>query len=467
MDPLGSALSSLVNALQNAAQSQAAAPVQGAQPTAVPMAELLAMVDQDVSLLYLGQTADGGLLLQLPSGQTLAAQGQMPYPDGTQLLVRILAGSGADAPLRLQTLQAAPPAAPAILAPLLQGEAAPLQASLAQPDPPPGLASLAELFQFLGGAGSGQEPSLPDPAQLQAALDTLPAPALASLKSLLDLAQAPAGSAAAAAPAGQGAGLAAALEAWLNAAPAAASGAAAQRPADPAQAVIQDVLQRFQAALERHPEVPAAQGDTLTQWLRNLVSAPDARTAAAQDRPAAADSPAQVLQTLLGGRAGAPASAPETWESWIRSSVKVLSDPATVPQSAAFHAAQAKEGTAFYEIPLPWSPQHPLQMWLESDRDPRDPGQPGAETHRVLLGLAFSNLGETRLGLAKSGANLQVRVWAEHPEGLEATREAMESELKDLGSTVDLKILRLDPGPGGTIPSLRSEVTGTTLHALG
>jgi len=32
---------------------------------------------------------------------------------------------------------------------------------------------------------------------------------------------------------------------------------------------------------------------------------------------------------------------------------------------------------------------------------------------------------------------------------------------------VDLKIMALSPGPGGTIPSLRSQVTGATLEALG
>jgi hypothetical protein len=84
----------------------------------------------------------------------------------------------------------------------------------------------------------------------------------------------------------------------------------------------------------------------------------------------------------------------------------------------------------------------------------------------VLLGLSFSNLGETRLGIAKGDAGLQVRVWTEHPELLEASRSAVEGELGELGDSVDLKIMALTPGPAG-IPSLRSQVTGATLEAMG
>jgi len=467
MDPISNALATLLNAVQ--------AVDRPALSTAAPLPALMALLGQDVSLQFLGLTEGGALLLQLPSGQTVTAQGQLPYPDGTQLLVRILAGSGADAPLRLQTLQATPPAAPAILAPLLQGEAAPLLASLGQPDPPAGLAQLVELFQYLGG-GSGQ--GLPDAARIQTALDSLPAPVQASLRAVLDLSPGgqPGSASGQAAPASgqapsQAAALAAALEVWLAAAPGAATASSPAGHAPDLQGVIQDLLQRFQSALDRHPEVPPAQADTLNQWLKNLVSGAESGPAKAPlqaDRSGSPASPAQALQAALGGRSGAPPAAPETWETWIRTSVKVLSDPATSPQGAAFHAAQAKEGTAFYEIPLPWAPQHPLQMWVE-DRDPRDRGQGQAEddTRRVLLGLSFSNLGETRLGIAKSGGNLQVRVWAEHPDRLEETRAAVQGELEELGSSVDLKIMALNPGPGGTIPSLRSQVTGATLQALG
>jgi hypothetical protein len=242
--------------------------------------------------------------------------------------------------------------------------------------------------------------------------------------------------------------VASALETWL-AAPA----------QERTQAPVADLAQRFQTLMDRHPELPPAQAAPLVQWLRQLL--------AGDPRPAAPDSPAQALQQQLQGRQGAPAELPATWEAWMRTSIKTLNDPAAAPQGAAFHAAQAREGTAFYEIPLPWAPQQPLQMWVESDRDPKDKGQGQAETKRVLLGLSFSSLGETRLGIAKGPAGLQVRVWAEHPELLEASRAELEGELGDLGDRVDLKIMRLSPGPGGAIPSLRSQLTGATLEALG
>jgi hypothetical protein len=429
MDAIPAAVTSLLNALQSASQGASAAPVPA----------LLALAGQDVSMLLLGQTPGGGVSLALPSGQVITAQGQLPYADGTQLLLRIQAGTG-DAPLRLQTLQASPQTAPAILAPLLQGEAATLQAGLAQPDSPPGLADLAELAQMLG-------PQAADPTRIQAALDTLAPPSLAALKTILELPQSASLSS-----------VASALDTWL-----ASPAPAGARPASGGA----DLLQRFQAAVDRHPELPAAQGDALVQWLKPLLNA-DSRSAAAQAQtPSTEPTPAQALQQQLAGRGGTPPEQPATWEAWIGTSIKTLNDPAVMPQTAAFHAAQAKEGTAFYELPLPWAPQHPLQMWVESERDPRDPGRSQPETQRVLLGLSFTNLGETRLGIAKSGAGLQVRVWTEHPELLEGSKGAVEGELRDLGSSVDLKIMTLSPGPGGTIPSLRSQVTGATLEAMG
>ena len=364
----------------------------------------------------------------------VTAQGQLPYPDGTQLLIRVLAGTGADAPLRLQTLQATPPAAPAILAPLRQSEADALAAALDQPDPPPALSDLAGLARMLG----------PD-VQLQAAVDTLPAPSLAALKSVLDLA-----------PETSTAALVSALDTWLASAPA---------PSGARQTLVTDLLQRFQASVERHPEVAPAQGENLVQWLKQVLGANE--RPATPTAPVRSDTPAQVLQQQLGGRTGDPQDVPATWEAWIRTSIKALNDPSVSPQGAPFHAAQAKEGTAFYELPLPWAPQHPLQMWVESDRDPKDQDPSRPETQRVLLGLSFSNLGETRLGIVKSAAGLQVRVWAEHPELLAASKAAVEAELQDLGSSVDLKIMPLAPGPGGTIPSFRSQVAGAGLEGPG
>lgn len=479
MDPIASAIVSLINAVQGAAQADAS----GA--TAAPVAALIALLGQEVSLQYLGPGADGGLLLQLPSGQTVTAQGQLPYADGTQLLVRVLPGSGADAPVRLQTLQALPPATPAILQPLYQGEAAGLQARLQQPDPPAELAPLVDLFRLLGG-GPAQGQTLPDPEQIQSALDTLPADAQASLQNVLAAGQ----GAGAGQTQGGGPSLAASLAAWLASPPGSAAGAGPTSARPGELATSQDPVQRLQAALDAQdaadaqtaqpdrtaPAGPSSQAGpsalaqpapepgaaaTLIPWLRRLL--------AEAQRPAESmdGHPLQALQTLLGARGGPPAAVPESWETWIRGAVHSLSSPATAPAGAAFHAAQAMEGTAFYELPLPWAPDRPLQIWLEADREPA-PGRAPGDIRRVLLGLSFTRLGETRLGIAQGPGALQVRVWTEHPELLDpAARAQVEADLNALGARLDLKFLPLEPGPGGTIPTLRGQITGTTLQAMG
>jgi hypothetical protein len=461
VDPIPGLVPSLLNAIQAAEPSGSA--------TAAPVAALLSLAGQELAMTLLAQAPGGAVSLGLPSGQVVTAQGRLPYPDGSQLLVQVQS-AGPDNAVRLLIRQALPPAPPAILAPLYQGEAATLLAALGQPDPPPELAALGALFRLLGG---GSQPA-PDTGRIQAALDALPEASLAGLRALLQV------------PAGAAHDLASALEAWLagagegemeapgpsgqNAANP-APGSAAQRPA--VQAPAPDLVQRFQALVDRHPEVP--QGASLVEWLRQLLAPGDARSpSGAEPAPAAqagtADVSAQVLRALVGGGAGtAPGQAapgtPETWEAWLGVAIRTLSDPAALPQAAPFHAAQAREGTAYYEIPLPWSPQSPLQMWVEADRDPRGRGQGREPTQRVLLGLTFTNLGETRLGITRTGPAMKVRVWTEHPERLEPSRTEMEGELRDLGG--DLQILPLAPGPEGDIPSLRSLVGGGSLQALG
>jgi len=469
MEPVPGLVPSLLNAIQAAAPSGSA--------TAAPVSALLALAGQDVLMTLLAQAADGTVSLALPSGQVVTAQGRLPYPDGSQLQVQVQS-AGADNAVRLQIRQALPPAPPAILAPLYQGEAATLLAALGQPDPPPELAALGTLFRLLGG---GSQP-LPDTGRIQAALEALPAAALAGLRTLLQV------------PAGSTRDLASALEAWLADAGAGETdvpGTAGQVPASlvagsapgpsvqrsTVQVSVPDLVQRFQALVDRHPEVP--QGASLAEWVRQLLAPEEAHdgsgAAAAGAQAGDAGLSARILQSMVGGEAGAAPGAaapgtpgtPGTWEAWLGGALRALSDPAALPQTAPFHAAQAMEGTAYYEIPLPWAPQAPLQMWVETDPDSRsrDPGQDREPTHRVLLGLTFTHLGETRLGITRTGAAMQVRVWTEHPERLEASRTEMEGELRELQA--DLQILPITPGPGGDIPSLRSLVGGGSLQALG
>ena len=491
MDPIQNALASLLNALQAVS---AAPPTEAAAPQ---LPALLALVGQDVNLLFLGAGPDGQQL-SLPSGQVFTAQGGLPYPDGTELLVRILGGTPESGTLRLQTLEARPPAPAPILAPLLQGEGAALLGRLGRPDPGPGLAPLAALYETLqtlpappaqampeapsaavppgpgappaaspataaqappgtgapslaqapavqgqpAPTGSGTPPAalaLPDRLQLQAAVDRLPGPVAAALKAVLP------------ASAGSTAG---ALEAWLT---------QAEASAPPGRPAIQDLLQRFQALVDRHPELPPAPAAALQPFLKALVGPERERRAGAP--PEAAPRTQGPSPALLAAARTGP-ELPETWQSWIRAAVKTLADPAASPREAPFHAAQAKEGTAFYELPLPWAPQTPLQVWVESDRKGKG-GAPQDETRTVLVGLKFTRLGETRLGVAKGPAGLQVRVWTEHPELLARAQGDMEAELGTLGPAVDLKILPLQPGPGGFVPSLRSLVTGPTMQMLG
>jgi len=203
-------------------------------------------------------------------------------------------------------------------------------------------------------------------------------------------------------------------------------------------AVVQEAAARVQAGLARRADVPQKQGDAVSQLLRGLMRA-------------------QVPEATLPG-------APETWEAWMKAGVKALSDPGVSPREAPFHAAQAREGTAFFELPLPWAPQAPLQMWVESDARGQGRGNPEGATTRVLLGLSFSRLGETRLGIAKGAGGLQVRVWAQHPEALQAARAGMEDDLKALGMPVDLRIQGLEPGP---VPTIRSLAAGSSFQVLG
>ena len=194
----------------------------------------------------------------------------------------------------------------------------------------------------------------------------------------------------------------------------------------------------------------------------------------ASSRTSAAPKPAERLPDLrLGSTAAAnqaatepPAAVAKSWESWLSAGVRTLSDPMASPREAPFHLAQAKEGTAFFELPLPWDGQGKVvQLWVESDADGRSRGN-GKRTRRVLVGLHFSALGETRVGIVASGERLQVRVWTEHPELLKAREAAIRADLEDLGPELDWQVLALGE-PGESIPSLRALADGTGFHALG
>jgi len=461
-----------VNAANLASAVQALLVRQG---TALEGSTLLALLGQDLDILFQALTPEGAKL-QLPSGQTFTAQGELPYPEGTLLRARLLPAAPGETHLRLQLQEARPPAPSPLLAPLAQSEGQSLAARLAQEPPAPELAPLLRLLDLLADPRPGQA-RLPSFDRILTALQELPEPLQASLGRTLG-----------AVGAVSNRELATSLLAMLEEAQrASTSQEVSGRLPRPDTAVpeamegkglerlLEQVTARFQAEV---PGRPLEHRDPLTTWVRHLLERADpepgpSKGAVSQPRAEAQGrSPAQdalvppKLLAALGPHAGPKADLPEAWEAWVRGSVQTLADPAASPREAPFHTLQAKEGTAYFELPLPWSQAGPLQLWVEGDAPEERRG--GAEpTRRVLLGLRFSNLGETRLGMAQGPFGLQIRVWTERPEALEAQKERLKQDLEELGKAVDLRIYALTYGPDGTIPSLRSLVTGPSLSALG
>ncbi|MBI4911290.1 MAG: hypothetical protein HY823_00995 [Acidobacteria bacterium] len=248
---------------------------------------------------------------------------------------------------------------------------------------------------------------------------------------------------------------------------------------------------RLEASLLRNQAPPEAK-DALKALLRQILQGPDPtpRRAVPQGpsqpspgrKPAAMPAPPEPGRhpaTSLLTREGPPrpgtsaelpgqgpsAERPESWAAWLEEGVRILGNPAASPREAPFHLAQAREGTGFFELPLPWGEGPPLQLWVESEGGRGgDPG-PG-ERSTLLLGLHFSALGEVRVGLLRQGGPLVVRIWAEDPGPLEALEVSLKEELEGLGSAVDLKILPLGP-EGGHPPSLSALASGSSFQALG
>jgi len=176
----------------------------------------------------------------------------------------------------------------------------------------------------------------------------------------------------------------------------------------------------------------------------------------------AAEAPlGQLLGRLLQGGL-AVAEQPEAWSAWLKGSMEALAAPATSPAEAAFHRLQAKEGTGWFEIPLPWAPgAEPLRLWIEGEGDPA--GAAADAVHRVFLSVPFSNLGEVRLGLEQRSAGLRVRLWLQDPSQAQALKADLEAELRSLGHPVDLQVFALPPDT----PDLRALAGGSPLQAMG
>jgi hypothetical protein len=158
----------------------------------------------------------------------------------------------------------------------------------------------------------------------------------------------------------------------------------------------------------------------------------------------------------------AAADKPEAWSTWMKEAMKTLADPTTSPAEAAFHRLEAKEGTGWFELPLPWAPgAEPLRIWIEGERDPA--GSEKDRVHRVFLSVPFSSLGEVRLGLEQRSAGLRARLWLTDPDQIAALRADLEAELATLGRPVHLQVLALPPGT----PDLRALAGANPLQAMG
>jgi len=170
---------------------------------------------------------------------------------------------------------------------------------------------------------------------------------------------------------------------------------------------------------------------------------------------------AGLLQNLL--QAGKSiAERPETWSAWMKEAMKTLADPAASPNESTFHQLQAKEGTGWFELPLPWAPgAEPMRIWIEEDRDPSR-GE-SDKVHRVFLSIPFSTLGEVRLGLEQRSVGLRVRLWVQDPQQVASIRQELEAELASLGRPVDLQVFALPPGT----PDLRAMAGANPLQAMG
>jgi hypothetical protein len=170
---------------------------------------------------------------------------------------------------------------------------------------------------------------------------------------------------------------------------------------------------------------------------------------------------ADLLRNLL--QAGkAAAEQPGSWSAWMKEAMKTLADPAASPDESTFHRLQAKEGTGWFELPLPWAPgAEPMRIWIEEEQSPSR--RESERVHRVFLSISFSTLGEVRLGLEARSAGLRVRLWVQDPQQVASIRHDLETELASLGRPVDLQVFALPPG---TL-DLRAMAGANPLQAMG
>ncbi len=435
-----------------------------------PSLELENLLKQGIQTLSLRliEQLPTGVRLQLPSGQSLIAQGSLPYPVGSELVCKMEAQASG---IKLQTLEAKPPATPAFLAPLNKSEAQSLLGRLTPFfEPPPARTQIPQ-----GPSGQVSSPSSQPPAPQpthQGAPTPQPTPAHTARPdgpSLPDPSTPPPPS----------------KESTPNLPPNAPKAPlASDRPpaskalpeSDLLQALPKLTAQQLQAAPELVKTLQHAPLEALAK-LFVFLKTQDTETAQPAPVPTTPPSPSKPLEkqgipnapAVKSSEApvappspqakeapSAPAPRPDllapkggpdvpTLTSFLKGATQTLANPALSPEEAPFHALQAKEGTAYFEIPMPWVSASPLQWWVEADSE-NPQGSQAEPGRRMLLSLHFSGLGDTRVGFQYTSGQLAIRIWTEHPEPLLQRQSELEAELQEYNPKTTVSILPLGQG---------------------
>ncbi len=178
--------------------------------------------------------------------------------------------------------------------------------------------------------------------------------------------------------------------------------------------------------------------------------------------PSANPSPLTALLRTLLQAGGKTAEQPETWSTWMKEAMQGLADAVLSPAEAPFHRLQAKEGTGWFELPLPWAAgAEPLRIWIEGDQE--QTGSESEQVRRVFLSVPFTELGDVRLGLELRASGLRARLWLQNPAQLASLRPTLQAELATLGKPVELQLLPLP----STALDLRALAGASPLQAMG
>ncbi|MDR0498751.1 MAG: flagellar hook-length control protein FliK [Holophagales bacterium] len=219
--------------------------------------------------------------------------------------------------------------------------------------------------------------------------------------------------------------------------------------------------------------------NSISSWFRSIVDqliiAKTAKTEMPDIRPIAnsykfadqtSKKPNLHFEHTVSHEITTPGEKTQTWQMWLKGSLKALTDPTVSSKEAVFHALAAKENINYFELPLPWMPGRTLEIWVEADRENSNRDREKT-AHRVLLAINFSELGETRIGLESIAKHLNIRFWAEHPQLIERVLPQMENELSALGFDAQISVHNLSVGQDGVIHSIKSIINASGLHAMG